>query len=134
MEGNSCDEVTATVSLVDNFYGGAEAFHDGKAEADMPIGLSNDEKRYWLTGFRSAVHRAMNPCISVDEYDKVSAAAYRAGSEDRANGTSRTNPFSPECNSERNDIWATVYSDAIGNSGFEDFEVLGTPMEIIDVQ
>jgi hypothetical protein len=133
MERNSCDESTATNSLVDHFYGGAEAFHNGKAEADIPLSLCDDEKHYWLTGFRSSAHHAANPCISVYEYEKVAAAAHRAGSEDRANGVMRANPFCPEQDSERNDIWDTVYSDGRGTSGFKDFKVLGIPRQVINV-
>lgn len=134
MDPNSCDGYTAMNTLVDNFYAGADAFHDKKGEANIPLGLNDDETHYWLTGFRSAERRSANPCISVDEYEKVAAAAHRAGSEDRAKGVMRVNPFCPEQESERNDIWETVYSDGRGTSGFEDFEVLGTPRQIIHVR
>jgi hypothetical protein len=132
MELNSCDESTATNLLVEHFYGGVEAFHAGKAEGDMPLGLCGDEKHYWLSGFRSSAYRAANPCISVDEYEKVASAAHRAGSENRVNDVVRANPFCPEQDSERNDIWDTVYSDGRGTSGFEDFKVLGTPRQVIN--
>lgn len=133
MESNNWDESTATNLLVDNFYEGAAAFDTGKVEADIPLGLCVDGKHYWLTGFRNAAQRAANPFISVDEYEKVAAAAHRAGSEDLASGGNRANPFCPKQDAERNDIWDTVYSDGRGTSGFENFKVLGARRRVIKV-
>lgn len=103
--------ITKNRDLTDYFYDGVDAFGVGKSETDKPLGLSADEDYYWIGGFRSAARRAANPRLSRDEYEEVANAAHKAGREDRVLNTTRDNPFCPDQESERNDVWATVYLD-----------------------
>lgn len=126
-------DVCSTNVHVDKFYEGREAYRMGKRECDMPQILTSDEQHYWLAGFRNAEHLAENPFIPVEEYHRIAELAYNAGRSDRKNGTVRNNPFDADREPEQNDIWASVYFDGFG-SGYEDFEVLGRPRKVIDVQ
>lgn len=132
MGGTECNEKAkkAPLELVDVFYAGAIAHEAGLSRKSCPKSFSKKCRGWWLSGFKDAKQRKLNPGLGTEGYDRVSSEADATYHLDMRNGTVTECPYPPD--TEANDIWVTRYYDChtIFGGRATDCETLGAPREV----